>query len=433
MYLLNDSRKKTDPSMHPALCQRYHTVLEIKNCQFAGTIMTDSTLAIDHTFGGIVGWARNNETTITDCLFTGTIDYGTNNTRIAGILARNGQTKTTTVSAVQTQTTITNVLVDGTITGTSDTATSQYIGYVQGQESLGTITVTAGTAYAEDNVYVNKNSEVIVSLTESTDDFPTFSDADLTGENAEKKVTGLFGTDTVWISQVMGHPVLKSFHWYNPNQTVFTINNVAELYEFAKTSQTANFRHKIVYLGSDIIVNDGTSEEIKANASTALQWTPIGTSASNGYPFAGTFDGQGHIISGLCANAVTGEKALFQGTASTSVIKNLKLINSYFATGFASGVTVTSVFLLAYQRYLLQILSQFHCTKIRQVHFPSLLPGVLPRSTLLLTPPEQIPKSRPIHSPCVLVFSFSYHLPPIDDYCSLPWNTSHILCGLAPL
>lgn len=307
--------------------------LEIKNCQFAGTIMTDSTLAKDYTFGGIVGWARNNETTITDCLFTGTIDYGTNNKAVAGILARNGS------GDVATQTTITNVLVDGTITGTSGTAASQYIGYVQGQKSGGTITVTAGTAYAEDNVYVNKNSEVTVSVTKTN--VTTCSNAELTGANAESKAEGLFGTESVWTSQVMDHPVLKSFHWYNPDKTVYVINNAAELYEFAKISKTANFRHKIVYLGADITVNEGTSEEIKTNAASALQWTPIGTSASNGYPFAGTFDGQGHTISGLCANAVTGEKALFQGTASTSVIKNLKLVNSYFATGFASGVTTS--------------------------------------------------------------------------------------------
>ena len=307
--------------------------LVIKNCQFAGTIMTDSTTGKDYTIGGIIGWARNNETTITDCLFTGTIDYGTNNTRIAGILARNGS------GDVATQTTITNVLVDGTITGTSDTATNQYIGYVQGQQSVGTITVTAGTAYAEDNVYVNKNSEVTVSVTKTN--VTTCSNEELTGANAESKAEGLFGTESVWTSQVMGHPVLKSFHWYNPDKTVYVINNVAELYEFAKISKTTNFRHKIVYLGADITVNEGTSEEIKANAASALQWTPIGTSTSNGYPFAGTFDGQGYTISGLCANAVTGEKALFQGTASTSVVKNLKLVNSYFATGFASGVTTS--------------------------------------------------------------------------------------------
>jgi len=295
--------------------------LVIKNCQFAGTIMTDSTTGKDYTIGGIIGWARNNETTITDCLFTGTIDYGTNNTRIAGILARNGS------GDVATQTTITNVLVDGTITGTSDTATNQYIGYVQGQQSVGTITVTAGTAYAEDNVYVNKNSEVTVSVTKTN--VTTCSNAELTGANAESKAEGLFGTESVWTSQVMDHPVLKSFHWYNPDKTVYVINNAAELYEFAKISKTANFRHKIVYLGADITVNEGTSEEIKTNAATALQWTPIGVKT---LPFAGTFDGQGYTISGIYCVDESSAKGLFLATAPSSVVKDFAFINSYIAT-----------------------------------------------------------------------------------------------------
>ena len=67
----------------------------------------------------------------------------------AGIVARNGS------GTVATETSIDSVLVAGTITGTSNTATGQHIGLIHGQISVGKIDVS--NAYSENTVYTNKN------------------------------------------------------------------------------------------------------------------------------------------------------------------------------------------------------------------------------------------------------------------------------------
>lgn len=71
-------------------------------------------------------------------------------------------------------------------------------------------------------------------------------------------------------------------------------------------------------------------------------WTPIGSSSKNQYN--GTFDGQGHTISGLNVNETgSNEAGLFGDTAQSNtspVIKNLTIADSSFVTarGYAGGV-----------------------------------------------------------------------------------------------
>lgn len=58
------------------------------------------------------------------------------------------------------------------------------------------------------------------------------------------------------------------------------------------------------------------------------EWTPIGSS-----PYTGTFDGQGHTISGLSFYSDTqdsGPFGFFRGTETNSVIRNVGIVNSSF-------------------------------------------------------------------------------------------------------
>lgn len=61
------------------------------------------------------------------------------------------------------------------------------------------------------------------------------------------------------------------------------------------------------------------------------QWTPIGTADK---PFSGNFDGNGHTISGL---NYSGEYAGLFGYINNGTISNIKLADSSFANGTASG------------------------------------------------------------------------------------------------
>lgn len=71
-------------------------------------------------------------------------------------------------------------------------------------------------------------------------------------------------------------------------------------------------------------------------------WTPIGSSSSKNM-YNGTFDGQGHTISGLNVNEGSDQAGLFGDTAwsnTSPVIKNLTIADSSFVTagGYAGGV-----------------------------------------------------------------------------------------------
>jgi len=112
--------------------------------------------------------------------------------------------------------------------------------------------------------------------------------------------------------------------WYDNNDTVFVITTAEELAGFATLVNGGNtFEGKTVKLGNSIALDAdgeyGSNDDIRYGSalwaiittqyyikSGANIWTPIGagTATSNtvlsaSTPFAGTFDGQGHTVSGI--------------------------------------------------------------------------------------------------------------------------------------
>lgn len=87
--------------------------------------------------------------------------------------------------------------------------------------------------------------------------------------------------------------------WYNSTDTEFTLTTPQQLAGLAKLVNGGNYFYtKTVKLGNDI-------------ALSAHTWVPIGTSSN---PFMGTFDGQGHTISGVYySNSIGDEVGLFGG------------------------------------------------------------------------------------------------------------------------
>ena len=89
------------------------------------------------------------------------------------------------------------------------------------------------------------------------------------------------------------------------------IHNAKELIRFSNHVNNGVFYRGIsVYLEEDIVFNESTSQE----------FTPIGTDSTNYFP--GTFDGQGHMISGLAVNTSWEYAGLF-GYSSGLAIKNV--------------------------------------------------------------------------------------------------------------
>ena len=102
-------------------------------------------------------------------------------------------------------------------------------------------------------------------------------------------------------------------------------------------------------LTADIVLNEnfnqtlfGENEDgnITYNGSTDIpdfeQWTPIGNLSSR---YSGTFDGNGHTVSGIYINTSSSHQGLF-GCVSGGTIENLGVINSYISGSNISGGVV---------------------------------------------------------------------------------------------
>lgn len=108
--------------------------------------------------------------------------------------------------------------------------------------------------------------------------------------------------------------------------TVYTANGLLAWNEAAQTDPTINCT-----LTADINLTDEA-------------WTPIGSGFSSSTGYQGTFDGQGHSITGLTitTNTIDGENAaLFDGIGSDGTVKNLQLVNVSYTVqqnGAAGGI-----------------------------------------------------------------------------------------------
>lgn len=123
---------------------------------------------------------------------------------------------------------------------------------------------------------------------------------------------------------------LADIEWYDVNGKEFVITTEKELYDLETLSQYYDFAGQTVKLGADIVVNEGNAEDWHETA-PAKKWQPI-------MEFAGTFDGQGHSISGLYGKASSMSMGLFSETKEGCVIKDFKLLNSYFRNTTGSGL-----------------------------------------------------------------------------------------------
>ena len=84
--------------------------------------------------------------------------------------------------------------------------------------------------------------------------------------------------------------------WYDPSKTSFDISTAEQLAGMAELAAAGvNFQGVEIRLTADLALNDGDASNWDLTA-PAHAWTPIGTKDA---PFLGTFDGQGHTISGI--------------------------------------------------------------------------------------------------------------------------------------
>ena len=138
---------------------------------------------------------------------------------------------------------------------------------------------------------------------------------------------------------------------------VLMINSVTDLACFmacgAQTGSEANtsrFNGKTIKLGADIVWNDGSIIDgafVPTSGTTIYTWTPYwsgdATNTSVYYGFRGTFDGDGHTISGIYIKGA-GDLGFFQRTGNGAVIKNVTFRNLFLSSsGQYAGALVSTV------------------------------------------------------------------------------------------
>ncbi|MBO7494958.1 MAG: hypothetical protein J6T98_00275, partial [Salinivirgaceae bacterium] len=135
----------------------------------------------------------------------------------------------------------------------------------------------------------------------------------------------------------------------------YAISKSAELYWFANEVNNGNNTINAV-LTADIVVNENVlNNDGTLNGTPTYSWTPIGILK---YGYAGTFDGNGHTVSGLYFNNATsgdypdgGNHVGLIGRTDGATIKNVGVIGSYLKghqwvggiCGVCSGSTTTTI------------------------------------------------------------------------------------------
>ncbi|MBQ8440473.1 MAG: PT domain-containing protein [Clostridia bacterium] len=123
--------------------------------------------------------------------------------------------------------------------------------------------------------------------------------------------------------------------WYKEGVTEFTLTTADQLMGMSYLrNKDFTFEGITIKLGRDMIINEGTLEEIVARGSANYAWRAL----SSTHLFKGTFDGQGHTISGVYHQlSTTGNRSMFGGVGGNATIKNFTLENSYLGGPSATG------------------------------------------------------------------------------------------------
>jgi len=215
--------------------------------------------------------------------------------------------------------------------------TAIYIPVKKSTEPTGTFTVKGNTAdcvkYDADGDYAHLKytgtiSDSVTKLEVTGGD----ANATIYYRNLNTKYTGS-NADQSWYSA-----------YSDTAEDEFVIATSADLYGLTSTEET--FDGKTIYLCADIEANKGKAtadgwdktQVAEGTEGTDFGWTPIPT------VFNGTFNGQGHTISGINVNRTSDRAGLFAWTNKNSVIQNFSLLNSYIkTTGAYAGSVVGRV------------------------------------------------------------------------------------------
>jgi len=281
--------------------------------------------------GGLVG---NNSGTITNSYATGNVagtgDYDVVGTGdyVGGLVGINGGTITNSYATGNVSGTshvgglagdggtITNSYATGNVAGTGD-----YVGGLVGSSYYGTIT----NSYY-DRETSDQNDDIGKGIPKTTE----YMQSEEFVETLQFVARIMSST---WIYSEGEYPKLSHaiamdyLRGAGTKENPYIIDTKEQLDTFSLAVNFGrDYSGKHLKLGNDITINNTTDWQGWNEETTGLtQWTAIGGTSSPS--FQGTFDGDGHVISGVYINSGSDYQGLFRSNSGT--IKNLGVVASY--------------------------------------------------------------------------------------------------------
>ena len=353
--------------------------LAMKNCVFAGSIEINPTVANSSTYvGGFLG--RHNEkkpVTFENCAFYGTIKGTVAENVICMMGGIIGYQSNNLIPEPEESIIVKNCISAGTYAVTTTSVGAVYgtvCGAARWKDNLASKTTFDNVLYTGDAsllgcAYIQGNIADIYTATSTANTY--YADS-IKGTPVAAKVTvaeitgitasGLLiskGFSEGWVAVADGlvlprtivegpsddeesGPVEKPLpeltlpesgvdtSWYDPLGSEFVLLDAADLLGFAYivAAEDYFFEGKTVKLGADIDLNPGFDADAEEILAPDNLW-PICNAGRD--RFAGTFDGQGHTISGLYMFSDTERAGIFgvTGDGHSAIVRNLKLVNSY--------------------------------------------------------------------------------------------------------
>ncbi len=300
--------------------------------------------------GGLVGYNYDRASTITDSYATGAVSGGSGSAEVGGLVGRNGGT-------------ITDAYATGAVSGDSG---STYVGGLVGFNRLfstitdayatGVVSGRLGSMYVGGLVGTNDGTITDAYATGAASGSDRFGG--LVGYNAGKVINGYWDTTTgnsagigINSGQLTGGGaettaglasalVLSALNsggaaWANANnQTtpylaaipgpVYLVSDSTTLYQtIANVDQLQAINNN---LSDNYVLINNIDASSTANWNSGAGFVPIGGNGSSNGQYTGTFDGLGHVISGLTIHRpATNYIGLFGLVSSGGIVRNVGL------------------------------------------------------------------------------------------------------------
>ena len=228
----------------------------------------------------------------------------------------------------------------GTATATI-TGTGNYKGSITKEFEIiklpATLTITdlPKLQYEVGEVFDFNGGKLLLEYNDGSNEQITFADAAVTGFDSDKigpqKVTATYQGLSVTLSVSVAEKEKVSNSVPPQENGVYQLSTPEHLFWFITQVNNGNTKIDAV-LTQDIVINKDCLNRLSLTKKDndefkLIEWQPIGTPDC---PYEGTFNGQGHTVSGLYVNSNTEDNVgLFGMVSEEGTVKNVGVVDSY--------------------------------------------------------------------------------------------------------